>query len=182
MSPFKRVIIITLGSVENFLEGSYNGNETVKKWLQLCIWEGTTAWAWLVTVNNRTISHCFEILAFLLLNYFPNCPTVPSYITWVLNCLKWKSAKKWSTLTASSRLRLDLGVALRRCAGHVCNAGWNAGGDAFLPEWPWGLESASQCWGPGFHACPLAANDKWRCLSYGFLVCKMRYVGHSHNF
>lgn len=95
MSPFKRVIIITLGSVENFLEGSYNGNETVKKWLQLCIWEGTTAWAWLVTVNNRTISHCFEILAFLLLNYFPNCPTVPSYITWVLNCLKWKSAKKW---------------------------------------------------------------------------------------
>lgn len=31
MSPFKRVIIITLGSVENFLEGSYNGNETVKK-------------------------------------------------------------------------------------------------------------------------------------------------------
>lgn len=94
MSPFKKVIIIALRSVENFLEGSSSGNETVKKWLQLCIQKGTTAWAWLVTVNNGVISDCFEMLAFLLLNYFPNCPTVPSYITWVLNCTKWKSAKK----------------------------------------------------------------------------------------
>ena len=38
MSPFKKVIITTLGSVENLLEGSSSGNEaTVKKWLQLCI-------------------------------------------------------------------------------------------------------------------------------------------------
>ena len=94
MSPFKKVIIITLGSVENFLEGRSSGKETVKRRWQLCIQEGTTAWAWLVTVNNGVISGGFEILAFLLLDYFPNCPTVPSYITWVLSCMKWKSVKK----------------------------------------------------------------------------------------
>lgn len=93
MSPFKKVTIIALGSVEKFLEGSASGDETVEKWCSCASKEGGRLGA-AGTGNPGVVSGCFEILAFLLLNYFPNCPTVPSCITWVLNCMKWKSAKK----------------------------------------------------------------------------------------
>lgn len=90
MSPFKKIIIITLGSVENCLKGSGSENGEDGEEMVAVVHARRVGGQDVGGDSNKgMILNCFEmLLAFMLLNYFPSCPSVPSYITCVLNCMK----------------------------------------------------------------------------------------------
>ena len=64
-------------------------------------------------------------------------------------------------------------------AGPATSVAWVATPSSESDREDWGVRPSVG--GPGFHARPVAADDKGQCLSYGFLVFEMRYVDHARN-